>query len=186
MWSFDASRYGADVAKLLALAGDGERLMALARPVCVSEDARALLRGRSARFLFGAARHPEAALAGLWLYFGCWEEAHNMAQEIGSVEGSYWHAIVHRQEPDEGNAGYWFRRVGAHPMYPEVLSAASELVGRHPGAGLALGSRWDPYRFVEFCEQAREQPGSALEQCALEIQRAEWQILFDACARPQQ
>ena len=44
--------------------------------------------------------------------------------------------------------------------------------------------RWDPFAFLSFCDRARHQPGSNQEKAALEIQRAEWQILFDYCAGP--
>jgi hypothetical protein len=43
--------------------------------------------------------------------------------------------------------------------------------------------RWDPFAFAAFCDRARKQPGSAQMKAAMEIQRAEWQILFDYCAR---
>ena len=57
---------------------------------------------------FPRARVPEAALSGLYLYFSCWDEAHVIAQDLSSAEGSFWHGIVHRQEPDAENASYWF------------------------------------------------------------------------------
>lgn len=44
-----------------------------------------------------------------------WETAHNIAQDIGSADGSWIHAYLHRREGDEGNAAYWYRRAG-RPM----------------------------------------------------------------------
>jgi hypothetical protein len=41
-----------------------------------------------------------------------WEQAHNIAQDISSAEGSWIHAYLHRKEGDEGNAAYWYRRAG--------------------------------------------------------------------------
>ena len=124
-------------------------------------------------------------MAGLYLYFDCWTEAHEIAQDIATVEGSYWHAIVHRQEPDAANAGYWFRQVGAHAIFPAIRDAAAEI-------GLAVGPRWKPEAFIELCERARQSgraalgpsPGSDLERQARAVQLAEWQLLFDHCARP--
>lgn len=154
---FDPHAYGPEVAAILALGGDGQRPMALAEPVCVSEDARASIE---------AAKIPEALRAGLYLYFGCWKEAHETAQDIPTREGSYWHAIVHRQEPDAGNAGYWFAQVGNHPIFAELSTAA--------------GERWNPRAFIQQCERARD---AEAKRRAEELQLLEWQLLFDYCGR---
>ncbi|HLH18897.1 MAG TPA: hypothetical protein VKX45_16885 [Bryobacteraceae bacterium] len=161
-WNPDA--YGPEIAAILALDGNGERLMALAEPRCVSEDARARI---------ALAPVPETLRAGLYLYFGCWTDAHEAAQAIDTREGSYWHAIVHRQEPDAGNSAYWFGQVGSHPIYPELAQLANE-----PGL-----MPWNPRKFIEYCDRARREPGSELERRAHELQRLEWQLLFDYCAK---
>jgi len=49
-----------------------------------------------------------------------------------------------------------------------------------------LKDHWDALSFIDFCEESRRKPGSDSEKAALEIQRAEWQILFDYCARTRQ
>lgn len=41
-----------------------------------------------------------------------WEQAHNIAQDISSAEGSWIHAYLHRKEGDQGNAAYWYSRAG--------------------------------------------------------------------------
>ena len=155
--------YGPEVAAILALADNGERLMPLVQGNCVSEEAKRRLSAADPQSLFPDARAPQAAMAGLYLYFGCWDQAHEIAQAVETAEGSYWHAIVHRQEPDAANSGYWFRQVGSHPIFPALAKIA----------GVA---RWDPMEFIRQCERAA--PG------ALELQRAEWQLLFDYCASP--
>ena len=178
---FEPRVYGEMVAKILELDGAGERLMPLAMGICSAVEARERI-GRGAQSLFPHARAPEAALAGLYLYFSCLDEAHEVAQKVETADGSYWHAIMHRQEPDAGNAGYWFRRVGRHAIFADLDAEAARIVAAHPAAGVRLPDRWDPLAFVDLCERARREPGSELETVALEIQRAEWQLLFHHCA----
>lgn len=172
---FDPTAYGPDVAAILAIDGDGERPMALAQPTCSSGRALAALKGTAAHHLFPAARAPEAAMAGLYLYFGCWQEAHETAQDIRTAEGSYWHAIVHRQEPDAWNSDYWFRQVGRHAIFPALRDAAA-------AAGVDFGPEWRTGAFIQLCEKARSEPGSQIERQALTVQQIEWQLLFDYCA----
>ena len=172
---FDPDTYGPEVSAILALDGGGRRLMPLALGRCSSDEARRVLQSTTAARLFPQSRAPEAALAGLYVYFSCLDEAHRISQDIASAEGSFWHAIVHRQEPDAGNSSYWFRRVGPHPVFPALREAAA-------GIGVDFGSRWDPFAFIDLCERTRARPGSGDEQRTLEVQRAEWQLLFDFCA----
>jgi hypothetical protein len=175
--------YGAAVAGLLALAENGERLMPLAEGTCCSAQARECLERAKQEHLLPAARAPRAAVAGLYLYFSCRDEAHEVAQSDASADGSYWHAILHRQEPDPDNASYWFHRVGQHPVYAALAERARAIAAAHPGTSLDFSGTWNANAFVAICERARRNPGSELELAALEIQRAEWQLLFDHCAR---
>lgn len=149
-------------AALLEAAPD--RVMPLVRPGHGDAQVLKLLAGHSAAELFPGARAPKGALAGLYLYFGCWQQAHEVSQDDSSEEGSYWHGIVHRQEPDFANANYWFSQVGEHPVH-------ADLVRRF--------GHWDPASLVKLCERATS--GSAGEGEALEMQLAEWRWLYDFC-----
>ncbi|MDZ4801747.1 MAG: hypothetical protein SGI92_26620 [Bryobacteraceae bacterium] len=180
---FDPAVYSPEVFELLALDGSGTRLLPLVMGPPSPAEAVERLQAASARILFADARAPEAAMAGLWLYFNGFEQAHNISQEIPGPDGSYWHGILHRQEPDAGNAGYWFRRVGRHTIFPalhdtaiQILSEASSRLTWKPG------STWDPFEFIDFCEMARRRPGSQEELAARRIAVAEWQLLFHHCA----
>jgi hypothetical protein len=181
---FDSKAYGDKVATILALHESGYRLIPLISSGCSSQAARERLRKHSASDLFSDARAAHEALSGLWLYFSAFTECHEIVQDLNSQEASFWHAILHRQEPDSANASYWFRQVGTHPVFPCLNAAAQDILAGHPNVGFKVAGKWDPFSFIGFCEQAREKPGFSAESAALEIQRAEWQLLFDYCARP--
>ena len=101
MPEFRPAQYGPKIAEILGLAGDGQRLLGLVGGRCVSEPAREMVR---------AADLGPLVQCGLFLYLSCLDEAHQIAQEIKSPTGGYWHGMMHRQEPDFGNAAYWFRQ----------------------------------------------------------------------------
>jgi hypothetical protein len=145
--------------------------MPLVSPRNADPATAALLRRPAAELLPGAAK-PDAAHAALWLYFGFFDEAHSIAQDIHSADGSYWHAILHRLEPDAWNAGYWFRRAGQHAIFPALNDTAAAL-------GYKTGPRWDPLAFVAACENASPANETLLQQ----VQLAEWQLLFHYCAK---
>jgi hypothetical protein len=185
MQDFDPTCYAPEVTRLLALDGGGRRLMPLTCGDCSSMEAHQILSEMEASDVFANGLDATAALAGLWLYFSCFEEAHELVSKSESRECELWHAILHRQEPDAGNAAYWFRKVGAHPTFSKISHAAVRVLEKIPRAEFRTG-KWDPFAFAAFCERARLQPGSAQEQAAREIQLAEWQIVFDYCARAPQ
>ncbi len=116
---------------------------------------------------------PEAARccwSGIWLLYDFLDESHTLSQSLETSEGSFWHAIMHRREGDFSNAKYWFRKVGLHPVY-ELLAAEE----------ICEADDWSPFDFVDDCQSALR--GSGETQRCVELQRCEWELLFDYCYR---
>jgi hypothetical protein len=54
-----------------------------------------------------------SSLVALWYAGkGDWEQAHTIAQDIPTREGSWVHAYLHRVEGDRSNANYWYNQAG--------------------------------------------------------------------------
>lgn len=141
------------------------------------------LEGKSAPDLFPGARYPQEALSGLLLRLNRWDESHELSQTLNTVEGSYWHGIAHRLEPDYGNASYWFRRVGRHPIFPSLQAAAGQILGER-STPWHLKQQWDPFLFIKWCEEASRAGDASQLKAATAIQNAEWELLFEWCAAP--
>jgi hypothetical protein len=167
------TRVSAGLWKLLDAADGGERLMPLEWDGFVKKRKAAYDKAA-----FAKCAHPEAAEAGYLLYQGRVEESHAIAQDLGSAEGGYWHGILHRMEPDDWNANYWFQQVGEHAIGAELAAMAGGL----GYTGLKNGN-WDAKKFVEFCSSAREGSGVDQEDLARRVQLLEWQLLMAHCGR---
>ena len=117
--------------------------------------------------------------SGILLLWDLLHESHEISQ---TMEGrgdprtaDYWHGIMHRREPDAGNAAYWFRRVGSHPAFDSLASNLDRWMGEIGAAEdermlaqrkvVANGSL-DPFAVVEMSTQALRKPGQ-IEDCTL-------------------
>jgi len=103
-----------------------------------------------------------AVKAGLLLWNDDLDGSHKIAQDLPDEFGAYLHGVMHRREPDYGNSKYWFRKVGEHPLFPQLHAAARELLGDAAGLenyrkSLTAGKKWDPYRMIDWCESAGEE-----------------------------
>ena len=182
MFTSDVTRYGPVFAELLR----EPRLPPLG-PGTPNAPAHALLAEMSLERAF---RHTRVAdgdmarccFAGLWLYHDFLDDSHKICQEIETPSGSYWHALMHRREPDFSNSKYWFRRVGTHAVFEPLQIAASELaagIDSAPG-WIAEQSAWDPFAFVDWCESCINSDTPLALLCRQMAQR-ECLLLFDHC-----
>lgn len=102
--------------------------------------------------------------SGLWLLAGNLDRSHGISQQIDTAEGSFWHGVMHRREGDFGNAKYWFRRVGGHPVFDQL---AEQVPGIYD----------DPLQFIDRCSRAVGS-GTAAERTCAAAQWLEWQRLM--------
>ena len=131
---------------------------------------------------FGKERNGDLLQAGaLWLH-GFLDESHAISQRIESREGSYWHAMMHRSEGDYSNSKYWYRRVGPHPIFADLLARSCQLATnpRSKGPILLKSTDWDPIEFVDAMEVAAKHgtDGTGLLQA---IAREEYHLLMAYC-----
>src|SRR6202043_1635985 len=78
---FDPKKYGPEVARILAMDQNGQRCAPLVCGPCTSQAARQALAAAKAAELSPGVRDAAAAMAGLWLYFSCFEEAHHLIDD---------------------------------------------------------------------------------------------------------
>jgi hypothetical protein len=126
-------------------------------------------------------------VSAVWLLHDCLDESHTISQNIDTTSGSFLHAIMHRREGDFSNAKYWFRNVGEHPVFTD-LGERTHVVASLRDANSNLGETrlrdgdWDPFAFVDLCQAVARGQTAARELC-LDLQQAEWELLFDYCYR---
>jgi hypothetical protein len=127
--------------------------------------------------------------SGLHQFHGDLDQSHQLAQSIegqGKHNGDYWHAIMHRREPDFGNSQYWFRRVGRHPVFVPLAQEAAAVARQSSNSDLAEwlprvipNGAWNPLAFVDCVAAAATRPADDAFRVAVEeIQYREMLLLF--------
>ena len=146
----------------------------------------------------GAKQSPTklAALkAGLFLLGDFFDDSHACSQSIEGLgahhTGDYWHAILHRREPDYGNAKYWFRHVGRHPVFADLAPSIARQLSAATGSLAATLERWrdrlvsrghwDPLAFVDLC--AATETDAELKEWCMQVQFEEFLLLLEATIR---
>lgn len=131
-------------------------------------------------------RNKRCIESGLLLLWDFLDESHDISQTMegkGSPRtADYWHGIMHRREPDAGNASYWFCRVGSHPaldhLGTQLIAWMSELKASPEMLQLAesrlLKSKsLDPFALIELSSAALRNPGSVSDQTLRMVQYLE-------------
>ncbi|HLJ11546.1 MAG TPA: hypothetical protein VKU82_10165 [Planctomycetaceae bacterium] len=130
-----------------------------------------------------------ALRAGLNLWHDFDDECHQLAQSIegqGADQlGDYWHAILHRREPDYSNAKYWFRQIGQQQIFRELAAFADSTLGESTDARattwrsrIRSASHWDPFAFVDLCEECGKDETTDLALAVRRIQFCEMSLLM--------
>lgn len=116
-----------------------------------------------------------ALRAGLYQWYDALEVSHNYSQDAQhdgiNRAADYWHGIMHRREPDDSNAKYWYRHVGDHPVYRPLLKYARSI-----SSEMIQSSAWEPFAFVDFCSKCRK--GMESSPVAEKIQAVEMVLLM--------
>ncbi|MEF3301555.1 hypothetical protein [Paenibacillus sp. GYB003] len=149
------------------------------------------------RLAVGSKSDALSFIAGLHAWNDSLDASHDISQNVETETGSYWHGIMHRMEGDYWNSKYWMKRVGRHPIFPELHRAAAELLSGPSGLAaldegpgkdllkaLAKADGWDPYLFVDAVERQTERERD--ERTAYWLRSVQWheiRLLLRHCYR---
>ena len=125
----------------------------------------------------------QCCISGLWLMHHYLEESHSLSKAIDTPEGCYWHGIMHRREPDYSNSKYWFRHVGAHPLFAELADRVPPGSSGEPRLSrLVVNRAWDPFAFVDLCASCAQGPHENLRGQLEDLQAIEIDSLLAYCS----
>ena len=133
---------------------------------------------------FGMQKIPESTRpllrSAVLLWHDHLDASHTISQGIETREGSWLHGIMHRREPDYGNAKYWFRRVAPHAAFPKLAGRVTALL-KNDVTGLSKrlidNGEWKPFAFIDECERVERSNDAALNSTLRKIQAAEFEVL---------
>ena len=128
------------------------------------------------------ARIQPALCSAALLWHDHLDASHTISQSIETREGSWLHGIMHRREPDYGNAKYWFHRVGSHDAFPKLARRVTPVVQNGPGevsGRLIKEGGWMPFAFIEECERSEQGRDPAVKTLLRQVQSVEFDVLVE-------
>jgi hypothetical protein len=125
----------------------------------------------------------QCVVSGVLLLWDFLKESHEISQTMEGCgtprTADYWHGIMHRREPDAGNASWWFRRVGSHPAFAAlstnldrwlIESSASDDERKLVQQKVCPNGRFDPFAVIELSTQALRKPGQSEDSLLRRVQ----------------
>ncbi len=112
------------------------------------------------------------------------DASHSISQDIGSASGSMLHGIMHRREPDYGNARYWWARTGNHPCFIELAEKVTDFLDDENADTLlnriVRNGNWDPIGMTDAVADAeRGRLDAETVQLLKQVQKLEVETLLE-------
>ena len=152
--------YGAAVAEILALAENGERLMPLAEGTCCSDEARQPHQeGEGWRICsLELARRAPLWPASIFIFPAATKrtKSRNPIPRPRAVTGTP-SCTARSRTPAIRRTG--FIASANTRCFRGCWRRRGSFGAAHPDAALKFSKAWDPFAFIDICEQARRQPG---------------------------